>query len=122
MTDVLELDEPVVAEDKWRVVVRVTTTYFKTKRGLATRKDVTYLRRKSCGHNFLDDDATMAGPDNAIKQIVNLDTVKDGIYKVIITNISTDWETGYVDDYDFLLVPFEESKPTRTCKPVAVAA
>lgn len=31
--------------------------------------------------------------------------VPGSIYQVEITNVSTDWETGYVDDYDLEFVP-----------------
>lgn len=32
------------------------------------------------------------------------------LYEVVYTNISTDWETGYVDGYDLELREYEEDK------------
>ena len=33
--------------------------------------------------------------------------VEDGLYVLGVTNLTKDWETGYVDGYDFKLFPFE---------------
>ena len=52
-----------------------------------------------------EEDISGAGPDLAYKQITNLDKCEDGVYELAVTNISRDWETGYVDDYDYELVP-----------------
>ena len=35
---------------------------------------------------------------------VMTDAQPGGIYKLAITNVSTDWETGYVDDYDLSFI------------------
>ena len=37
-------------------------------------------------------------------RILNLGEVEDGIYEVVVCNESHDYETGYVDDYDYRLV------------------
>jgi hypothetical protein len=31
------------------------------------------------------------------------------LYEVVITNVSTDWETGYVDGYDLKMVEYNEN-------------
>lgn len=45
---------------------------------------------------------------------MNFDELVDGkYYRTTFTNVSTDWETGYVDDFDIAFVevnPFEEEK------------
>jgi hypothetical protein len=65
------------------------------------------MRRLSTGHDFLSEDTSMVGADEVIPQIVNLDEVEDGLYRVITVNERRDWESGYVDSYDYRLVPIE---------------
>lgn len=48
--------------------------------------------------------------------ITNLDKCKDGIYKIQICNPRTDWETGYIDEYDYKLVPFKEEDNNANAK------
>jgi len=91
------------------VVVRLITSRFFTSRGIAVRKDLRFLKSKCSGHNFLDEDAAMVGTDCVIRRITNIDSCKDGIYRVDMINIKKDWETGYVDDWDYVLTPYTES-------------
>ena len=63
--------------------------------------------RKSCiGYNILSEYIYNSDAMSAIKRIVNLDKCSDGIYEVVTCNESRDLETGYVDGYDFRLIPF----------------
>jgi len=94
-------------EDGPKVVVRIKTSLYRTNRGVAARREMTYLRRKSSGHNFVEEDVDMVGADETILKILNFSEVKDGVYQVITCNESRDWETGIVDDYDFKLIPFQ---------------
>lgn len=89
------------------VVVRVVTSHWRDKRGVHLRRSLNYLKRHSKGENFLDEDAAMIGAGEAISRIQNLASVRDGIYKVITCNERRDWETGDIEDWDFMLVPFE---------------
>lgn len=42
-------------------------------------------------------------------EMYNHNKVETGkLYKLTITNISTDWETGYVDDWDLEFVPYKD--------------
>lgn len=87
-------------------VVRVTTSFWKDSRGVYMRKNIIQQHRKSCGHQTMNDDCDMIGADETITRIKNLLSVKDGLYKIVLTNISKDWETGYVDSYDYELIPY----------------
>ena len=87
-----------------RCTVRVKTTVWADKRGLHTKKSLTFLRRQCEGFNILAEDADAIGAEEVLSRIVNLGEVEDGIYEVVACNESHDYETRYVDDYDYRLV------------------
>ena len=87
-----------------RCTVRVKTTAWADKRGLHTKKSLTFLRRQCEGFNILAEDADAIGAEEVLPRIVNLGEVEDGIYEVVACNESYDYETGYVDDYNYRLV------------------
>ena len=87
-----------------RCTVRVKTTIWLDKRGLHTKKSLTFLRRQCEGFNLLEEDASAIGAEEVLPRIVNLGEVEDGIYNVVACNERHDYETGYVDVYDYLLV------------------
>lgn len=88
-------------------VVRLTTSSWSDRNGAYQRKSLRFLKRKCEGYNILDEDCMMVGADEVINRILNLNDVEDGVYQVVMSNISTCWETGYVDDYDYELVKLE---------------
>lgn len=87
-----------------RVIVRLTKSHYKTKNGVAATTSLNYLKRKCQGFNFFEEDISMVGADLAIRSIINLDKCEDGIYEINICNVQKDWETGYVDNYDYQLI------------------
>jgi len=87
-------------------VVKITTTIWADRRGLHTKKSITFLRRKCTGFNVLEEDAGAIGAADAVNSILNLDECGDGIYEVIVCNETHDWESGHVDGYDLKLIPF----------------
>ena len=101
-----ELTDMLAGEPKQlnRCVVRLRTTMWADKSGLHTKKSLTFLRRKSEGFNVLEEDASAVGVEEVLPRILNLDECEDGIYEVVVCNESHDWETGYVDNYDYRLV------------------
>ena len=103
----MELDFRVIAICN-KVVVRVTTSYWHDKRGGHVRNDINFLKKKCTGFNILDEDMYAAGADEILPNIVNLYDVKDGVYELITVNESRDWETGYIDMYDYKLIPYIE--------------
>jgi len=87
-----------------RCTVRVKTTVWADKRGLHTKKSLTFLRRQCEGFNVLAEDVSAIGAEEVLPRLVNLGEVEDGIYEVVVCNESHDYETGCVDDYDYRLV------------------
>ena len=86
-----------------RCMVRVKTTAWADKRGLHTKKSLTFLRRQCEGLNFLSEEIAAIGVEEVLQRILNWNEVTDGIYEVVVCNERRDWETGYVEDYDYRL-------------------
>lgn len=95
-------------KEKISIIVRLTTSYWYDGNGLYQRKDLKFLKRKCTGYNFIQEDCNMVGADEVFDKIINLDECDDGIYQIISCNESTDWETGYIDDWDYKLVKYDE--------------
>jgi len=89
-------------------VVRLITTWWYNDRGIHQKKSLNYLHRKSSGWNIVQADSSDIGVDHVFNHIVNLDSCDDGIYEVIACNFGTDWETGYIEDWDYKLIPYTE--------------
>ena len=88
-------------------VVRLDTSAYMDERGVITlKKTIRPLKRKSSGYQLLQEDVHNLDALEVTDHIVNLYDVKDGVYEVITCNASRDWETGYVEDYDYQLVPY----------------
>lgn len=92
------------ATDESICVVRLTTTAWRDSRGVHLKKSLNFLKRKCKGFNILDEDCSMVGAEEVIPRITNMDSVEDGIYEVVTCNESRDWESGQIDDYDYMLV------------------
>ena len=87
-----------------RCVVRLRTTMWADKTGLHMKKSLTFLRRKSEGFNLIEEDIGAVGAEQVLSRILNIDECQDGIYEVVTCNESRDYETGYIDCYDYRLV------------------
>lgn len=100
--------KPVVKKDK--CVVRLRTTAYSNKKGVYLTKNLTYLKRKCVGFNILEEDVYDLPTTELIEHIVNFNTTGDGVYEVVMCNIITCWETGAMDGWDYMLVPYKEDK------------
>jgi len=89
-----------------QLVVRIITTSWMDTKGLHTKRSLNTLKRKSFGYNILEDECSNIGAHDTALNILNLHEVIDGVYEVVACNISRDIETGYVDDCDLKLIPF----------------
>jgi len=89
-----------------RCVVRLTTKAWVDKRGINQRKSLTFLRRQSQGYNMLEADAEARSAEDVLSLITNLNDYMDGVYLVVICNEHRSYETGYLEDYDYRLVPY----------------
>ena len=94
-----------LSESPCKLVVRVRTSHYAKRNGLVQTKSVTVMRRMSQGHDFLGEDASMVGADLVMARITNLHEVDDGLYQVVTVNEGRDWETGYLEEWDYKLVP-----------------
>lgn len=90
-----------------QVVVRIDTTYWHDKNGAYFKKSLKILKRKSFGYNYLLEECSMSGSYECISRIIGIDSLPDGVYEVVVCNVSRDYETGYVDDWGLKLVPFD---------------
>ena len=104
-----------------RTFVRLSTSYWSDDRGIYTKKSLRYLRRKGAkgkkrtldykgipdSFNFIEEDVNCIGPKETLDLIRNLRDCDDGVYEVVFCSVSTDWETGYVDMYEYKLIPYE---------------
>lgn len=109
MADISDMVVGEAARDN-SVVVRLRRSYWSDNRGIHQRTDLTYMNRKTSGHNFVREDVSCIGADELFLGITNVDECGDGLYEVVMTNVSRDWETGYVDSYDYELVPHIEDE------------
>jgi hypothetical protein len=92
-------------------VVRLRTSVWADKKGIHQRKTLTYMRKMSMGNDLLEADTDAMGAEEVLARIENLNACKDGLYEVVLCNEIRDWETGYVEDYGYRLVPLSgESK------------
>jgi hypothetical protein len=95
-------------EAKPRSVVRVKTSSWSDKKGFYQKKSITYLKRKSKYHNWIEDEISNIGALQVFDGITNINEVDDGVYEVLTCNESWDWETGMLDSWEYKLVEFEE--------------
>lgn len=78
------------------------------------RKELRLLKRKSEGQGiyFIGEESGIIGDMEFVEKIENLFEVKDGIYELVTCNgveaREDGWSLGYIEDYDYRLVPFEE--------------
>lgn len=106
MTKLRDLLKPDPSAEDPVVVVRLKRSSWYDHNGFYMKTSLTFLKRKCVGDNWVYEDLRNADADWAFETLVL--PPHDGIYQVLMTNVSTDWETGYVDDYDLTLVPYKE--------------
>jgi hypothetical protein len=87
-------------------IVSIKTEYYKRGKRFYASKVITPISSLSKGRT-LTDEVSDCGPE-VIDQITNLYEVPDGYYQVVLSNVSKDYETGYIDDYDFTLIPYQK--------------
>jgi hypothetical protein len=94
----------------FNIVIKLSTSYWSDAKGFYTKKEFRCLRRKSSPESidYFLMDMNECGIDRFCKQL-KLDNYKDGLYHVYMINMSRDWETGYVDDYDYELREYNEN-------------
>ncbi len=93
-----------------KTTIRLSTQYYKSGSNFIIKKVITPLKRKSSGYNLIVDESYNVGVEEVLSNIVNIDDYEDGIYEVVITNISRDYWLGGISDYQYKLVKYQENK------------
>ena len=94
----------VESEQKNRCVVHLRTTMWTDKNRMHIKRSLTFLRRQCKGFNVLKEDIDAVGVEEVLPRILNLDECEDGVYGVVTCNEIRNWETGYIEEYDYMLV------------------
>lgn len=53
-------------------------------------------------------DVDAMGAMEVLSRVVNLNECADGLYVIDMTNVSRDFESGEIGDYDYRLTPYVE--------------
>lgn len=88
-------------------VYRVGTVAYERGGTYVFGRSLRRMVRLSGPFDLIEEDVSVLGADEVLRRIVNLDSVNDGLYRLSTTNEQTDWETGTLDSYDYLLVPYK---------------
>ncbi len=108
-------EQPPSEQEPALTVVRKKTTYWKdSSGGMHCKVSLTPMRRKCSGFQILEEDSGNMGFDEEFWcRIENVGAVPDGLYSVGTCNEKRDYESGYIDEYDYELLPYqpEETKP-----------
>ena len=106
ITDLLTRGATFDSEDV--CVVRLTTSAWSGMRGTHLKKSLVVMRRMSRGYPLLVEECADVGAIAALAKVINLYEVCDGLYQVRICDVQQDWETGYIEDYNYKLIPFNK--------------
>lgn len=85
-------------------MVRLVTTSWRDRRGVHSKKSLNFLKRQCLGFNILDEDCSAIGVEEVVLRIININSVPDGVYRVVTANETKDWESGAIDSYDYELI------------------
>lgn len=94
-----------------KMIVRLSRSYWHDHNGAYLKISIKLLKRLSGSDYFLEDCAN-AGADCLFPIITNLNQCKDGIYELDTCDEHRDWESGYIDDYKYKLIPYVEEVKT----------
>ena len=92
-----------------KTVIRLSTQYYKSGSKYIIKKSITPLKRKSSGYNLIVDASYDVGVEEVLLNIINIDDCEDGLYEVVTTNISRDYWTGEIDEYQYKLIEYHEN-------------
>lgn len=97
-------------KDICRTVVRLRRSYWSScGEGINCQITLRYLKRFCRGYNVIREGCFEVGVEKEYKNIINLDECKDGIYEIITVNESRDWETGHIESWQYMLIPFNQN-------------
>ena len=86
-------------------VIKVKRNYYRNKKKeFVLETKLTIQRRSSSGHQLIEEDCDNTSCQDVIDRIRNLNDMPDGLYHLITVNLSHDFESGYLDDWDYKLI------------------
>ena len=107
----LEAINPTPAKDSCKgLIYRGRVSVFRTKKGIAVKKEVTLLKKKSCPGC-----SSCYGLEDQVAEFMDgeydfgINEIEDGkLYALRVTDAHTDWESGMVDEWDLTFVEVPE--------------
>lgn len=88
-------------------VVRKKTEFFVGSRNsLNIRIKLIPVKSLSFGYQPIEDDISNSDAETVLNRILNINDVNDGIYKIVSCNHFTDKDTGYVESWNYRLIPY----------------
>ncbi len=98
-------DEPIKVEHL--TVVRLSSSCWYDKNGIYYKRALKFLRKKCKGLNVIYDECGAIDVDDIYSIILNINECDDGIYEVVVCDEMRDWETGYIDNWNYKLIKLE---------------
>ena len=89
-----------------RLKVKLTVTAYKTKAGFELKKSLYFYKVPNPEH--LIDCFNEYADDLGEYSINNLHLLDSGIYELVVVNVSRDWETNNIEDWDYELIPWRD--------------
>lgn len=90
------------------MVVRVSRSAWGDARAVHSKTSIRLMRSLCQPEWTFLDDGKNCGEEVVFERITNLHECRDGLYELVICNEERDWETGYVEDWDYKLIPISD--------------
>lgn len=87
-----------------KCTVRLTTSYYSRGDSYVYQRNIRVLKKETT-FDLLAEETSAVGVDEALQNILNLNECEDGVYHLVVCNELRDIETGYIDDWNFELIP-----------------
>lgn len=104
MSETVELNIEGLTKPEQCSVVRVSSSNYYRGGSLVIERKLTPLKKMSIGYHPLVEGKFEMLDYLECMPIMNLHEVCDGIYQLVMCNLSYDWESGYLDDWEWKLV------------------
>ena len=93
-------------EEQPRLKVKLTATSYLTKSGFEVKKSLYFYKKPNPEH--LIEAFEVDAVEEGIYAINNLHLLDSGIYELVVTDITYDWETGHPDSLEWELVEWKD--------------
>lgn len=96
-----------------RHLVRLRRSMWSDDDGIYQKIELRTMKRITRdGYPILVEESRNCGADLVFGSITNLHQSPDGLYWVGICNEYRDYETGHMEDWDYVLIPHNENETT----------